>query len=251
MKRLQRKKRMDKRGEMGIGTLIIFIAMVLVASVAATVLISTANELQMQAYSTARDALADVSTGFNVISVWGDRGKIGEAIDDHRDEDILNAIQTLELKVKLQAGSPPIDLENMIIDISDGNIAASLAFNTDSTTNWDQSEGEDPSHLNANGVWDYSDGCLNAHANNSNSQLTNFFTAQVLMDPDEHNVFQTSHVMTEGTLVKLYINCNDTGLNLNNQQQVTMKLCPKHGIQSLVKFTTPSVYADERFTNLH
>jgi flagellin FlaB len=42
------KMRNDKRAEMGVGTMIIFIAMVLVAAVAASVLISTANTVREQ-----------------------------------------------------------------------------------------------------------------------------------------------------------------------------------------------------------
>ena len=41
-----KKRKMDEEGEMGVGTLLIFIAMILVAAVAAGVLVQTAYKLQ-------------------------------------------------------------------------------------------------------------------------------------------------------------------------------------------------------------
>ena len=197
-------KRMNERGEMGIGTLVIFIAMVLVAAVAATVLITTADELQMQAYSTGRTAREDISTGLTVVHVYGDRAAPANT-----------TIDLLYIKVKLQAGSDPIDLGQMVIQISDGDTMVSLKYN-----------GTD------------------------DSALTDWYDATVLMDPDEHDVFEAKNVLTEGTMVTLKIYAVVDGLNLNTQQEVTCKLIPKHGIPSLVKFTTPSVYADEQIVEL-
>jgi flagellin FlaB len=61
----------NKRAEMGVGTMIIFIAMVLVAAVAASVLISTANTVREQAQQTGDQAINGVATGFLVQDVIG------------------------------------------------------------------------------------------------------------------------------------------------------------------------------------
>lgn len=97
-------KREDEEGAMGIGTLIIFISMILVAAVAASVLISTAYELQQQAQKTGDQAIREVSTSFMVKDVFGWDGSDGE-------------IGNITLKVGLAAGSPAQSLNQTVIEI--------------------------------------------------------------------------------------------------------------------------------------
>ena len=96
----------ENRGQVGIGTLIVFIAMVLVAAIAAGVLINTAGLLQSQAQQTGEETTAEVS---DVI-------KIGEVIG----EDALNGgnISQLNASLQLAAGSDPINLNKTSYTIS-------------------------------------------------------------------------------------------------------------------------------------
>ena len=61
----------DDRGQVGIGTLIVFIAMVLVAAIAAGVLINTAGFLQSKSQQTGQESSAQVSDRVQVISAYG------------------------------------------------------------------------------------------------------------------------------------------------------------------------------------
>lgn len=66
---------LDDDADVGIGTMIVFIALILVAAVTAGVLISIALLVKQQAEETASNAVADTATSFKVINLAGDRGK--------------------------------------------------------------------------------------------------------------------------------------------------------------------------------
>ena len=98
----------NDRAEVGVGTLIVFIAMVLVAAVAAAVLINTTGTLQQRAQATGKEATQEVSSNLKVINVYGSRAL---ATDN---------IQEIKVAVQLSAGALPMDLEQLIIRYSDG-----------------------------------------------------------------------------------------------------------------------------------
>lgn len=127
MYKLAWKKKMGEEGEMGVGTLLIFIAMILVAAVAAGVLVQTAYKLQQQAESTGNEALQDVATGLKVLAVWGKT-------------DATPRVDHIYLKVALTAGSPGINLKNVTIEVlqtiggsSSSEVSLSYGSNASST----------------------------------------------------------------------------------------------------------------------
>ena len=93
------------RAQVGIGTLIVFIAMVLVAAIAAGVLINTAGFLQTQAEATGEESTEQVTNLLNVESVFGfEEGNAGE-------------INEVHFTVKKGPGSDTINLEDIEMQI--------------------------------------------------------------------------------------------------------------------------------------
>ena len=100
----------NERGDIGVGTLIIFIAMVLVAAVAATVLIYTTGALQQKATKTSKEATHQISSNIVVEQVIGDRLNT-----------INPNIQNLILRISPDVGTTSIDLRQVIISVMDKN----------------------------------------------------------------------------------------------------------------------------------
>jgi len=108
----------NDRGQVGIGTLIVFIAMVLVAAIAAGVLINTAGLLQSQAEATGEESSEQVTDRVQVSTVTGAALQVDEENDDAElndlDEDEINLIG---LTVLRSPGADDIDLTNAIIEV--------------------------------------------------------------------------------------------------------------------------------------
>jgi flagellin-like protein len=95
----------ENRGQVGIGTLIVFIAMVLVAAIAAGVLINTAGLLQAQAQQTGQETTAEVSDIVQVGKIIGEADNNGE-------------IESLNASFRLAAGSDAVNLSKVSYTIS-------------------------------------------------------------------------------------------------------------------------------------
>ncbi len=79
IRKIRQLKAQDEEADVGIGTLIIFIAIVLVAAIAASLILYAAALLQEQAERTADDAVSEVAGGLTVVNIAGDRNPDGEA----------------------------------------------------------------------------------------------------------------------------------------------------------------------------
>jgi flagellin FlaB len=101
----------DEEAAVGIGTLIVFIAMILVAAVAASVIIQTAENLQQRANAVGKQTIRDVSSGLQVIEVTG-------YTDVNKTK-----IQYLAIAISPRAGSLDIDLNRTLIYLKLNNFS--------------------------------------------------------------------------------------------------------------------------------
>ena len=115
-------------GDVGIGTLIIFIAMVLVAAVAAAVLIQTSGILQQKASTVGKEATSEVSSNLKIVSIVAN--VTGE-----------NAT-SLTFSIEISAGGNPIDISKTKVKYIDDThadfINISATYNEERTLDSDQ-----------------------------------------------------------------------------------------------------------------
>lgn len=99
----------DDGGMIGIGTMIVFIAAVIVAAIAAAVIINTAGNLQRKASETGDETTGEVSSNLFVRQTAGNA-------TDAQDE-----IKKVYWYLELAPGSQPVDLNNTILQWNNGN----------------------------------------------------------------------------------------------------------------------------------
>jgi len=198
-----------KRGAMGIGTLIIFIAMVLVAAVAAAVLINTSGFLQQKAMATGKESTEQVASGLSTLQVIG--------IHDNK------AINYLAIYITPNAGSAAIDLNQTKILITDGEKKAVLRYNSNAYA--DLTTGGEVTNTSL-AAWNLSGG---------------EFGIIVLQDADG-SCKSTTPVINKGDIVALTINASAVGLNLVPRTTVTGSVIPEFGAPAVIQFTTPAAY---------
>ena len=190
----------DKRAEMGVGTMIIFIAMVLVAAVAASVLISTANKVREQAQNTGDQAINNVASGFVVQDVTGTVDPTFAHMTD------------LTIQMRLQAGSPNMNMDLVSIQFVSGSTNTMLSFVAGSAA--------------------AAGGAVAGTSYSANSTSAAAWGTG-------------NHVVQQGDMITVTI----TGLTLSYSAAATVKIVPAYGSATLVSFVTPSYYNTE-YVNL-
>lgn len=115
---------LDKKAVMGIGTLIIFIATILVAAVAAAVLISTSNVLQQRSLLVGQEARKAITDGIEVVSIVTASDAVTERFNQY------------EIMVRLSPGSDPLQMRTFNLqyigpNFDDGTV---LAYDANETS---------------------------------------------------------------------------------------------------------------------
>lgn len=191
-------------GAIGIGAMIVFIAMVLVAGIAASVLIQTSSNLQMQALETGQETIAQVSSGLKIDGISG-HNTSGE-------------IDLLAIEITPLSGSPDIDLSQAVIELSDTNNKFIVRYG-DALTNI-------------------------SSVNGSIFEVTDFgdattFDIIVLQDADD-SCLEATPVINFGDHVVIAINASAVfGSSVSPRQDVFGLIIPEEGAFGVIGFTVP------------
>lgn len=197
----------SKKGAVGIGTLIIFIAMVLVAAIAASVIINTAGKLQHKASTVGEESTEQVASGIQVLKV------IGHA-------DTKTTIDKLAVMVAPNVGGE-IDLSTTILTLGTGDAKYSLVY--------------DSTQHNADVKDDGSDSIFDETEWGSGSK----YGLIVLQDSDNSTAEATHPTINYGD--KVYITVT---MDVNSTSKVSGEVIPDYGASGIVEFRAPSVFTE-------
>lgn len=209
MKICERLKTKDV-GAIGIGAMIVFIAMVLVAGIAASVLIQTSARLESQAMATGSETTAEVSTGIDVYDI---EGNVSGSVMDK-----------LVIMVRARAGSIDIDLSTTNLEIANTDAKYVLAYHS-AAFNGAPATG---------GVFDTDSFELNATQ----------FSIIELKDPDS-SCAESTPVINRGDKVLITVNLTSTmGAGLATRKEIWGRVVPEEGAPGIISFRTPASYSD-------
>lgn len=199
----------NDKAAIGVGALIIFIAMILVAGVTASVMLQVMNSMQQQAMKTAQETIRDVSSGLKVTHVSGYNNG--------------SKITQLALFVSTTAGSSSIDLAHTHISLSETSKQVILGY-TNTCFSSSVSTG------------------LFSTLNASNLSITTFGII-VIRDTDS-SCTSSNPSINRDDLVVLLVNTTKCFSGISTRTEVFGRVVPEHGMRGVIGFTTPSAFID-------
>ena len=129
-------ERNREEGSIGIGAMIVFIALILVAAVASTIIIKTAEELQQNAEATSDDTRKEISGKISIIQVLVNTSSItANAADTNVDSLIVTA--------KVASGSTDVLVNNVewLLTCGDDTVYGVVSGNLGTDSSWGEAGG--------------------------------------------------------------------------------------------------------------
>ncbi len=206
-------------GSIGIGAMIVFIAMVLVAGIAASVLIQTSTTLESQAMATGQETTDEVASGIGIFGV------LGYAASD-------SDLSKLAIGVRPRAGSDGIDLSEVYVEISDSSTKIVMNY---TTAYYLKPTGQDDIFSAAVFPNDGGEGTNNTDASR--------FGLLVIEDAD-NSLSAATPVMNRGDKVYICINTTAAFGNITERTEVWGMVVAEEGAPGIISFKTPASYTD-------
>jgi flagellin FlaB len=204
----------QETGAIGIGAMIIFIAMVLVAGIAASVIIQTSTRLESQAMSSGEQTTIEVSTGISVVDVEGHIGPSTTKID------------RLVIMVRSRAGSKDIDLSTTLLEISDSTTKYILNYSTSHFASSPSTSG-----IFSTAVF---------------STLTQDDFGIIELEDADDSCDGTNPIINRGDKILLTMNASTTFGNngIDVRTDIWGRVIPEEGAAGFIQFTTPGSFTD-------
>ena len=204
------KIRLSQNGALGIGALIVFIAMVLTAGFAVYVLLSTSTDLEVKSGTTGRETIQDVSTGIKISTIEG--------------HNTAGSIDKIVIIITPRPGSPNIGLENMVLELSNASIKNVVNYASDQ--------------------WiDGSSGLPDIFSVNAFSLTSSEFGVIVLKD-DDSSCLQNTPVINQGDSVMIALNTSSIFNGISKSENIQGYIIPQEGAWSIIEFRTPSSFTN-------
>ena len=198
-------------GAIGIGAMIVFIAMVLVAGISASVLIQTSSKLENQAMRSGQQTIAETATGIAVETIEGYNQSA--------------SLQLLAIEVRARAGSTNINLAGAILEISNSSKKSVLIYNSSVYTPLEDIDGQ-------LFTWNF-------------YPYNNATTFGVVVLEDADGSCQASNPsMNVGDRIALTVNTSKIFGGLGTNVDVFGMVIPEDGSPGMISFKTPGAYTN-------
>ena len=213
-----------KKAEMGIGTLIIFIAMILVAAIAAGVILETASTLQNKALDTGQKSKGQISTTLMTILLYAENGSTGELDDFY-------------IKAKLAPGAEPLKISEMLLSMDLVNQSADLVYGGIGCAKPSRNSTGQLINLAGSGAF-YTYRSSDVAKGNGTLGKGNF-TVKYLLNSMNHK----DGYLQRGDIIQF---CFEAPRTVEEDEKFAVKIIPKVGTPLYIESSTPDIITQQR-----